>query len=157
MVYKLLKILYDLKQSPCFWYKKLSSFFFKEFGLKQININYSIFVINASQDGPVISTFVNDIKIITPKKSGMIDCIKSKLTSVFSMVDINLVSFYLDLKVEYNQKNRKIKLSQPAYIDKVFSKFYLDKAYPVNTLMKEYIILKQKTDRQVNASEKKQY
>ena len=34
MVYKLLKVLYNLKQSPRLWYKKLSAFFLEHLGLK---------------------------------------------------------------------------------------------------------------------------
>ena len=34
MVCKILKALYSLKQSLCFWYKKLANFFLKKLGLK---------------------------------------------------------------------------------------------------------------------------
>lgn len=34
IVYKLLKVLYSLKQLSCLWYEKLQSFFFKRLRLK---------------------------------------------------------------------------------------------------------------------------
>ncbi len=91
------------------------------------------------------------------KESGMIKQVKLELISAFSMVDMGPISFYLGLKVECNQVNRKIKLSQPAYIDKVLSKFHLDKAHIVNTPMKKFAILKQRTEGEASASEKERY
>lgn len=72
MIYKLLKALYSLKQSPRFWYKKLSTFFLECHSLKQIHINHSIFTIDTDLDGPIMSIFVDDIKIMGPKKSRFI-------------------------------------------------------------------------------------
>lgn len=87
----------------------------------------------------------------------MIERVKSELTSTFSMIDMGPISFYLGLKVKRGRENRKIKLSQPAYIDKVLSKFHLDKAYSVNTPMKKSAILEQRTNGEVSASEKERY
>lgn len=68
IVYKLVKDFYNLKQSPHFWYKKPLCFFFKKLRLRYINIDYSIFVTNSGLDKPIISTFINNIKIMVPKK-----------------------------------------------------------------------------------------
>lgn len=140
MVCKFLKALYGLKQSPRLWYERLSSFLLERLGLKRINADHSIFVTKAGLDGPVVSTFVDDIKIMAPKESGMIERVKSELTSAFSMVNMGPISFYLGLKVQRDRVNHTIKLSQPAYIDKVLSKFYL------NTPIKETALLEQRTD-----------
>ncbi len=94
---------------------------------------------------------------MAPKKIGMIKRVKSELTSAFSMVDMGPVSFYLGLKIERDRVNRKIKLSQPAYINKVLSKFHLDKAPIVNTPMKESAILEQRTEWEASTSEKDRY
>lgn len=50
-----------------------------------------------------------------------------------------------------------IKLLQPTYINKVFNKFHLDKAYAVNILMKKIALFKQKTEKKASSSEKKRY
>ncbi len=57
--------------------------------------------------------------------------------ATFEMVDIGPVSFYLDLKVSRDCVKKKIKLLQPAYIDKILAKFYLSQANTSNTPMKE--------------------
>lgn len=76
MVCKLLKALYGLKQSPRLWYERLSTFLLQKLGLRQINADHNIFVTNAGLDGPVVSTFVDDIKIMAPKGSGMIERVR---------------------------------------------------------------------------------
>lgn len=110
MVCKLLKTLYGLKQSSQLWYKRFSTFFLEKLGLSQMNIDYNIFVIKTDLNGRVVSMFVNDIKIMTPKKSGIIQYMKAELTAIFSIIDMGLISFCLDLKVEQNQTNQIIKL-----------------------------------------------
>lgn len=62
------------------------------------------------------------------------------------MADMGSISFYLGLKIEQNRQEKTIKLSQPAYIDKLLTKFYLDKTHPVNTPMKEGTFLEQKVE-----------
>ena len=77
-----------------------------------------------------MSTFVDDIKIMAPKESGMIERVKAELTSAFSMADMGPISFYLGLKVERDREKKIIKLSQPSYIDKVLAKFHLEQSSP---------------------------
>lgn len=83
----------------------LSSFFFEKLGLRHINIDYSIIVTNTGLDGAVISIFIKNIKIMAPQASGMIDFVKLEFSSIFSIVDISLMSFYLGLTVEHNREN----------------------------------------------------
>ncbi len=153
MVCKLPKALYGLKQSPCLWYERLSDFFLQKLGLAKINSDYSIFVTQAGLDEPVVSVFVDDIKIIAFKNSDMIAQVKSELAAAFSMVDIWPISFYLGLKVECDRGKRTIKLLQPAYIDKILSRFHLDKANAVATPIKESVILQTRTEGQASKCE----
>lgn len=86
-------------------------------------MDYSIFVMKTGFNRLVFSMFVNDIKIIAPNESGITQRMKAELTSAFLMVDMDPLRFYLGLNVKQDQINRTIKLSQPSYIDKVFSWF----------------------------------
>lgn len=99
IVCKLLKLLYKLKKFPKLWYKRLSNLFFEKIYLQQINIDYSIFVFAAGINSLIVSIFVDNIKIIGVKNSGLISRVKEKLTVVFKIVDMNPISFYLSLKV----------------------------------------------------------
>lgn len=73
----------------------------------------------------IVSTFVDDIKILGSKGSGVIDCVKAELTYAFEMIDMGEISFYLRIRVNRDRKQHTIKLSQPAYIEKVLQKFHL--------------------------------
>lgn len=111
MVCMLLKALYSLKQSPRLWYERLSGFLLQKLGLCRINANHRIFITTAGLGGPIVSKFVDDIKIIGPKGSGAIQRVKAEFAAAFSMDDIGPISFYLGLKVERNRENRTLKLS----------------------------------------------
>lgn len=111
MVCKLLKALYGLKQSPRLWYERLSGFLLEKLGLACTHADHSIFITKAGLNGPIVSTFVNDIKIMAPKESRIIQRVKAELIVVFSMVDMGSISFYLGLKVEKNREEQTIKLS----------------------------------------------
>lgn len=56
------------------------------------------------------------------------------------MVDMGPISFYLGLKFESDCQNKILKLSQPAYIDKILAKYHLDQAKPCNTIINETIL-----------------
>lgn len=71
-IWKLLKALYSLKQSSQLWYKKFLGFFLEKLGLAYIYADHNIFITEADINGPIVSTFVDDIKVIAPKKSGII-------------------------------------------------------------------------------------
>lgn len=99
-------------------------------------------MIKTSLDGPVVSIFINNIKIITSKNGKIIREVQLELTFAFFMIDIGSISFYLSLKLQQDSKNKFIKLLQPAYINKVFNKFNLDKTYTINTIMKKTVLFK---------------
>lgn len=122
MICKLPNALYGLKQSPRLWYERLSSFLLEKLGLRRINADHSIFITSAGLNGPIVSTFVDDIKIMGIKGSGFIERVKAELTSAFQMADMGPISFYVGLKVKRNREQKTIKLSQPAYIEKILRK-----------------------------------
>lgn len=129
--------MYSLKQFPRLQYKHVSSFLLKKLRLFQINANYNIFITKHGLKRPIVSIFINDIKIIGPKRTESIERVKRKLAVVFEIVDIEPISFCLDLKVEQNWEKKTIKLSQPIYIQKILAKYHLDKANSTNTSIKE--------------------
>lgn len=66
------------------------------------------------------------------------------------------ISFYLGLKVDRNREKKTIKFSQPAYIQKVLTKYHLDKANTTNTPMKE-VTLGPNLSTEATQAEKKRY
>lgn len=108
-------------------------------------------------NSPVVSIFVDDIKIIVTKKSGIIQQLKAELIAIFSIADIRPISFYLRLKIGHNQEKWTIKLFQPAYIDKILNKFYFNKAHLFIIPMKESALWEPYTKGQASIARKKIY
>lgn len=154
MVCKLLKTLYDLKQTPRLWYEKLAKFVLEKLGLQQINAEHSILISLAGINGPIVSTFVDDIKIMGIKDSNVITQVNQKLTVVFKIADIGPINFYQGLKVTRDPEKKIFKLSQPAYIDKILAKFHLDKTKTLNMSMKEISLLSIKNKKAMAAKKK---
>ncbi len=87
-VCKLLKALYGLKQAPRLWYERLSKFLLEKPGLSRINADHSIFVPSARIHGPIVRTFIDDIKVMGVKRLGHIEKVKHELATAFEMVDM---------------------------------------------------------------------
>lgn len=71
MVCKLLKALYGLKKAPRLCYKRFSNFLLKK----------------------LVSTLVDDIKVIGVKDSSMIKRLKQELTAAFEMINMDQSAF----------------------------------------------------------------
>ena len=135
-VCRLNKALYGLKQSPRLWYERLARFLLEKLGLKHLDADHSIFTSDAGFKGPILTTWVDDIKIITPSKE-MANQVKSELHAAFEMVDLGPISFYLGMTVVRDRANRILWLNQKAYIERVVSKYGLTGCKPVHTPMDE--------------------
>lgn len=72
MICRLLKALYGLKQSLGLEYERFSGFFLEKLGLARIHADHSIFITETDFNGPIVSIFVDDIKVMAPKRSGII-------------------------------------------------------------------------------------
>ena len=155
MVCKLIKSLYGLKQSPRLWYERLAGFLLKELGLSRLHADHSIFATEDGVHGPILTVFVDDIKILDSCK-GRITRIKQQLATAFRMVDMGPVSYYLGLKVERDRSNKTIKLSQPTCIEKVLRSYHLEAAKTCPTPMKEGVNLLP-NDGQASEKEKTEY
>ena len=149
------KALYGLKQSPRIWYEKLTRFLLEKLGLKPVDADRSVLATDAGLDGPIVTAYVDDIKIMG-KDAGMVSAVKSQFKAAFDMVDMGPISYYLGLKVERNRKDRIITISQPAYIDKVAARFGLDKAAPSQYPIREGQIL-EPNNKQATEAEIKRY
>lgn len=81
--------------------------------------------------------FIDNLIIISPKNIDVIARVKIELFTPFNMIDIDLINFYLVLKVEKLCQKKIIKLFELVYIQKIFIKYYLDKVNCTNILMKK--------------------
>jgi hypothetical protein len=122
---KLIKSLYDLKQSVIMWYNQL-----KEFLLNKGYLNSDdcpcVFIRKFSTGFCIISVYVDDLNIIGNIND--IDEACNHLKKEFEMQDLGKTKFCLDLQIKHLQTG--ILVHQSAYAKKVLKKFNMDKAYP---------------------------
>ena len=127
---KLQRPLYELKQSGCMWYNRLS-----EYLLKEEYVNNSIcpcvFIKKSNFGLTIIAVYVDDLNLIgTPE-----DIIKAAnyLKKEFEMKNLVKTRYCLGLQIE--QCLNDILVHQSTYIEKVLKQFYMDKSHPVNSPM----------------------
>ena len=70
----------------------------------------------------IVQVYVDDILIAT-KNADELNEIKSHLASQFKMTDMGQVSWFLGMKITWDQDRRWVKLDQKLYIENMLKKF----------------------------------
>ncbi|CAL2270428.1 unnamed protein product [Prunus armeniaca] len=132
LVCRLKKSLYGLKQAPRQWYKKFYSFMI-EHKYRRTTSDHCVFV-KRFDDGEfiILLVYVDDM-LIVGQNSDKISKLKKELSKSFAMKDLGPTKRILGMSISRDRKNRKLKLSQESYIEKVLKRFNMDKAKPVST------------------------
>ena len=71
--------------------------------------------------------------LVIGRKQQAVNGFKSKLMEVFAMTDIGLISNFLGVRITRDFENKKIYLTQDAYILKILEKFHLQNTTPTKT------------------------
>ena len=111
---KLNKSLYGLKQSGRLWYERLKQ------ELERLDFSmckYENCLFYHQDFDIIIAVYVDDILLIG-KHLNNIDCVKDKLSRVFSMKDMGQASFRLGIQIKYDRENGKSQICLGSYIDK---------------------------------------
>ncbi|XP_020979247.1 uncharacterized protein LOC107642837 [Arachis ipaensis] len=108
---KLLKSLYDLRQSSRMWYEKLSKLLIS-CGYQQTLSNYSLFVKFIGAEVSVLLVYVNDI-VLTGNSISEMATIKSILNQHFKIKDLGTLKYFLGIEVAHSAQ--EISLSQRKY------------------------------------------
>ena len=106
------KSLYGLKQSPRAWFGKFSQAV-EKFGLQKSKSDHSVFYRNSSSGIILLVVYVDDI-VITRSDSTGISSLKSFLHSQFHTKDIEMLRYFLGVKVIWSKHG--IFLSQRKYV-----------------------------------------
>ncbi|KAJ0558737.1 putative RNA-directed DNA polymerase [Helianthus annuus] len=115
LVYKLHKALYGLRQAPRAWNSKLDKTL-KELGFNKCVHEQAVYTLNKSGSQLIVGVYVDDI-IVTGSKISDVDKFKEKMKTLFDMSDLGLLSYYLGIEVQQNDKG--ITLKQSAYAKKI--------------------------------------
>ena len=143
VVYRLLKSLYGLKQSPRLWYQRLSAVLL-EYGFRKFQSSECLFVKGDGAEKVVLAVYVDDLIIMSPNRME-VDKTKEKLRVKFKLEDLGELRYYLGIKFERN--GRKMILNQEAYCQRILKRFGMDQAASCPTPMVANIdeLLKRKT------------
>ncbi len=132
------KVLYGLKQAPHLWYKTLHDLLMS-LDFCWLDFDHTMFI----QNDVIITVYVDDFLLVEKDKSA-IQNIKQCLNDTFKMSDLNLMFYYLDMKVKQNCTECTICLTQTAYINKVLQIFQQLQAVSVDTSINSNAVLMKK-------------
>ena len=130
LVCRLIKALYELKQSFQMWYEVIKDFF-KSLNFKFINSDNSVFV--SKNKKIYIVVYVNDL-LIVDEDMNYINEIKSKLSNRFKMHDLRSAQHYLSIEIVYD--DNFILFRQINYLKKMLERFEMKNCKVVNSSMK---------------------
>lgn len=128
-VWLLLKALYGLRKSPHYWFMEIRPVML-ELGFVPFGSDTCLF--RQKDDGTLLLLYVDDMLISAPTKA-IIHRHASELGKRYKLKELGEAGRFLGLDIVRDRKNRKIYLSQEAFVDKILEKFnYLD-LNPVKT------------------------
>jgi hypothetical protein len=127
---KLIKTLYNLKQSSRMWYNRLEEFLLNKGYSSNDDCSY-VFIHKSSIRFYIISIYVDDLNIIGTERDINEAC--NHLKMEFKIKNLGKTKFCLGLQLEHLPTG--ILVHQSAYVQKILEKFNMDKAYPSKTLM----------------------
>ena len=113
VVFRLLKMLYGLRQSPLAWYKKVDRFL-RSKGLVRSNEDSSLYI---SKD-LIVLLFVDDILLFAKDKAKILEA-KGWLKSEYKMTDLGELRQFLGMQIERDRRNRKMFVGQQRYFDRI--------------------------------------
>ena len=95
IICRLLKFLYELKQSSWIWAKTLRTFL-KDFDLIRLKSDHCIFINH--NISIIIAVYMNNLLLIE-STAEFLQNLKNKLKNQFKMINMNLAEDYLDIKI----------------------------------------------------------
>lgn len=131
MVWKLLRSLYGLKQSPRNWYRELDAFLVSLRFRRTIS-DQSIYVRSDAGGLIIVGVYVDDLTIAAERKDTLND-FKAKMSARYSMKDLGEIHFILGLQVRRNRATRTLHLSQTQYVRSVLARFDMETCKPAKS------------------------
>ncbi|GJR97839.1 retrovirus-related pol polyprotein from transposon TNT 1-94 [Tanacetum coccineum] len=128
-VYKFVKALYGLHQAHRAWHATLSTFLLKS-GYRRGTIEKTLFIKKNKNDIMLVHVYVDDIIFYSTKKSWC-DEFEALMKSKFQMSFMGELTFFLRLEVQ--QKEDGIFISQDKYVAEILKKFDFDNVKTVST------------------------
>ena len=100
-------------------------------GYNRSTSDHCVFTTKLLVDDFIILLLYIDDMLIIGHDSSKIDRLKRELSKSFAMKDLGSKKHILGMKISFDRKNRKLRLSQESYIEKVVERFNMRKAKAV--------------------------
>ena len=130
---RLKKSLYGLKQAGQKWYDVVCQTF-ADLGFKKSEYDPAVFCIHSGDDIIIVAIHIDNCTI-TGNNRVLLNEIKRKIKSRYSLTDLGPVNWLLGIKITQDQAARTISLSQESYINSILVRFNLTDVKPMSTLM----------------------
>lgn len=128
---KLNKVIYDLKQAPRAWFAQLSSWLCN-YGFHPSKVDSSLFIFNHANIRIYILIYVDDL-VLTSSHSFSIDSLVRDLSQAFPVCDLDALSYFLRLEVDYTSQG--LILYQRKYINILLTKSRMLYSKPISSPM----------------------
>ena len=128
------KRLYGLKQSGRIWHQKFRKYLIS-IGFSPIPADPCVFI--NSQTGAIISVYVDDLLIFSPKIS-CINAVKKQLKQEYKIRDLGEVDHILGVRVRRNRRARTLTMDQTVYIMNFLHEYGIDNSRSVTTPIDGY-------------------
>jgi Reverse transcriptase (RNA-dependent DNA polymerase) len=135
----LLKTLYGLKQSGRRWYQCLVEIM-KSLGFLQCEVDQAVFYRRKGTALVIVLVHVDDCTIVATSKL-LIDSFKISIAKHVEITDLGELHWILGIEVRRERENKRIFLSQRAYLDSILRRYGLDELKPVSLPMETSIKL----------------
>ena len=130
---RLLKTLYGLKQSGRLWNETFVKALINQ-GYTRMMSDQSIFVKRVRTGLILIGVYVDDLLVAASNPETM-KMAKTELKKMFDMKDQGPVSWLLGMKINRDRENKRLTISQPAYIEKILKLANYEHCNPMATPM----------------------
>lgn len=117
-VYRLLKALYRLQQSPRAWYSRLNNYL-RRSRFTRCPYDHAVYTRREGDECLIVSVYVDDL-LVTGSSTRNILKFKAQMKNKFDMSDIGKLAYYLGLEV--NQQNGYIEVIQTSYGRRILEK-----------------------------------
>ncbi|KAE8683864.1 hypothetical protein F3Y22_tig00111166pilonHSYRG00202 [Hibiscus syriacus] len=126
------KSLYRLKQSPRQWYKRFDEFMLR-IGFARSNYDSCVYMRKKDEKISTYLLLYVDDMLVASKSKEEVQKIKDMLNSEFDMKDLGPATKILGMEITRDIKKSSLFLSQKSYIQKVLTRFNMNKAKKVTT------------------------
>ena len=138
------KALYGLKNSAKAWFDTFSEFL-TEIGYTRSDFDDCLWEYKNGDKKVYIVVFVDDLLVIGDDSyiNDFMTCVNKK----FKIRDLGEAKSFLGMEITRNRENRTLKISQTKYIEKMATRFNLNKAKPVYTPLDTRVSLQKSKDK----------